>query len=313
MIKDTSLSTQLTFAILPVVLPINPRNGRIVKETKKVEGNTEDAESMKNKELEREIDPRKKYVLKEKIDVLILHSNIKGTYNSSGYYLFLNLPKERGHTVVMKSDSYLTSRNFIDMEEFDPDRKNIIESEVITDNIERKASADRSIMAYIFEKRLLKNTQKDSPFIKNMIIYPSKKTMLKVIINKVNTDEFSENYFEKPILEATVLLRKKMSEPEDESPDNALIVPSSVSENAFVFSGLDDIPRIGTYDGTYDEADNSFLGRKKFINFANQKDGKFEVLIRPKQPIGNDIVKELMVELKIEKASTTSINVLIIG
>ena len=45
MIKDTSLSTELTFAILPVVIPINPRSGKIVKATKKVEDNTEDAES----------------------------------------------------------------------------------------------------------------------------------------------------------------------------------------------------------------------------------------------------------------------------
>ena len=37
MIKDTSLSTELTFAILPVVIPINPRSGKIVKAIKKVE------------------------------------------------------------------------------------------------------------------------------------------------------------------------------------------------------------------------------------------------------------------------------------
>lgn len=311
MIKDTSLSTELTFAILPVVIPINPRSGRIVKEIKKVEGTTEDAATLKNKALEREIDPRKKYVVREKLEVFVFENNMKGTFNSSGYYLFLDLPKESGHTLVIKSDSYLTSKNFIDMEEFDPDRRNTIESEVMVDNIERKVSADRSIMAYIFEKRLLKNTQ-DSPFIKSMITYPSKRTILKAIINKVNTEEFSENYFEMPIHEASVLLRRKISERERESPDNALIAPNSVSENAFIFSGLDEMPQIGTYDGTYDEAVNSFLGRRKFMNFANQDEGKFELLIRLRQATADNTIKELMVELKLEQAMTTSINVLII-
>ena len=49
MIKDTSLSTELTFAILPVVMPINPRTGKIVKATKKVEDTTEDANREKQK------------------------------------------------------------------------------------------------------------------------------------------------------------------------------------------------------------------------------------------------------------------------
>ena len=40
MIKDTSLSTELTFAILPVVIPINPRSGKIVKATKEGEDNS---------------------------------------------------------------------------------------------------------------------------------------------------------------------------------------------------------------------------------------------------------------------------------
>ena len=42
MIKDTTLSTELTFAILPIFMPINPRTGKVVKATRKAEDTTED-------------------------------------------------------------------------------------------------------------------------------------------------------------------------------------------------------------------------------------------------------------------------------
>ena len=223
MIKDTSLFTKLTFAILPVVIPINPRSGKIVTATKKEEGDTEDPESAKNiRELEREIDPSKKYVVEEKLEVFILENDKKGSRNNSGYYLFLDLPNSRGHTLFIKSDSYLTSKNFIDMEQFND------------------ASADKSIIAYFFEKRLLKNTYKDAdksrPFIKSIITYPSKKTILKVVINKANTKAFSDNQSEKPVLDANVYL-EKLSESEGE------ITSNSVSSNAYVFSSFDKITR----------------------------------------------------------------------
>ena len=93
MIKDTSLLTQLTFAVLPVVIPINPRTGRAVKAIKRVEDTTDDTEIARNTELEREIDPWKKYIVKEKLEVFVSENGIKGTFNSSGYYIFLDLPQ----------------------------------------------------------------------------------------------------------------------------------------------------------------------------------------------------------------------------
>ncbi len=303
MSKDTSLTTDLTFAVLPVLLPINPRNGRIVKKAKQAQVIAEDDENTEEIEIEREIDPNKKYVVQEKLEIHILENNMTGTRNSSGYYLFLDLPQSKGYTLVMQSDTYLASKNFINMEEFDANR-----------NIERNVSAHRSVVGCVFEKHLLKNTEKDSPFIKSMIVYPSKKTVLRATINKVNTGSFSNNYPEKPILEVELSLRKKISEGEDASPTNSLIAPDSVSINEFAFSSLDDIPGVNSVPGTYDEAVESFLGQRDFLNLPNQNDGKFELLIRLQQQIdgGSNTTQELTVELKIEKAMTTLINILII-
>jgi hypothetical protein len=291
MIKDTSLFAKLTFAILPVVIPINPHNGKIVQVAKKREGTTEDPESAKNKQLGREIDPSKKYVVKEKLELSVVENDIKAAFNSSGYYLFLNLPQSKGYTLLIRSDSYLSSKNVIDMEQFND------------------ASADKSIVAYIFEKKLLKNTYEDAdkgrPFIKSIITYPSKKTVLKAVINKVNTKGFTDNYSEKPVLDAKVFL-EKVDGSEDE------ITPNSITSNVYDFSAFDEMPQIETVDGTYDEAANSFLGKKKFIKFPNQNEAKFELIVQPEQSSENSTTDRLPLELKIEKSMTTSINVLII-
>ena len=208
------------------------------------------------------------------------------------------------------------------MEEFDPNRSNPIDGEIEVEdnNVGRVVSSDRSIVACVFEKILLKNTEQNNLFLKSMIVYPSKKTLLRVIISKVNIAEFSFDYAEKPIQEAELLLRKKMSgdveEGDDDSHTNSSITPDSVSANVFTFSSLDEIPQVVTFEGTYDEAVNSFLGRRKFINLPDQDDGKFELIIRPAQTdvvdVENTTEKKLAIELKIEKAMTTLINILII-
>ena len=149
MIKDTTLSTELTFAILPVVMPINPRTGKIVKATRKAEDTTED-EMEKNKKLEREIDPWKKYIVKEKLNVSVLENEIIGSFNNSGYYIFLNLPRpdlpqRKGYMLSIESDSFLSSRTFIDTDQFTSNKSN------------------KSIAEVLFEKKLLKNTDKGEP------------------------------------------------------------------------------------------------------------------------------------------------------
>ena len=291
MIKDTSLFTKLTFAILPIVIPINPRSGKIVKATKKVEGAAEGSESAKNKELEREIDPSKKYVVTEKLDVFVVENNVEGVFNSSGYYLFLNLPQSSGYTLLIRSDSYLSSKNFIDMEQFND------------------TSPDKSIIAYLFEKKLLKNTDigvnKGSQFIKSIITYPSKKTILKAVINKVNANGFPDNQPEKPILDAKVRL-KKFGKSKD------IISPDSISSNVYIFSSFDEMPQIEIAEGTYDETINYFLGIRKFIKFPNQKEAKFKLIVQTQHSGEDSTTDNLALELKIEKAMTTSINVLII-
>lgn len=297
MIKDTSLISELTFAILPVVIPINPRTGKIVKTTKKVEDTTEDPQIGKTKELEREIDPWKKNIVSEKLEVLAIENEIKGTFNNSGYYIFLNLPlpdvpQPTGHTLFIKSDSYLGSKNFIDMEQFNSDSAN-------------KSIVAKSIIAYLFEKKLLKNTDIGSRFIKSIITYPSKKTILEIVLSKAKTSEIPENHFEKPILDAKVRL-KKFSEDEDE------FTPNSVSSNAYTFSSFDEMAQIETVEGTYDESPNSILGERKFIKFPNQKEAKFELVVNQDGSSEDATANKFPLEVKIEKAMITSINVLIL-
>jgi hypothetical protein len=297
MIKDTSLSTELTFAILPVVMPINPRSGKIVKATKKVEDSTEDPEIVKNKELEGEIDPRKKYIVKEKLGVFILENEIKSAFNSSGYYIFLNLPRPElpqpiGHTLFIESDSYLSLKNFIDMDQFNSDSAN-------------KSIVAKSIVAYLFKKELLKNTNISSRFIKSIIIYPSKKTILEIVLNKAKTSEIPENHLEKPILDAEVRLRK-FSDREDK------LTPNSVSSNRYTFSSFDEIAQIEIVEGTYDESPNSILGERKFIKFPNQKEAKFELVVKQDGSSEDSTANKFPLEVKIEKAMITSINVLIL-
>ena len=306
MIKDTSLSTELTFAILPIVIPINPRSGKIVKATKKkVEGTPEDPEIDKNKELEREIDPWEKYVVKEKLEVFILENEIRGTLNSSGYYIFIhsvksddtdedlpviNTPQPIGHTLCIESDSYLSSKHFIDTDQFNSESKN--------------RSKNRSIVAYLFEKRLLKNTDKGNRFIKNIITYPSKKTVLKVVINKAKYNWYA-NLIEKPVFNAKLLLRKF-----GDSGEN--FIPNSMSANVYVFSLFDENGQIETLEGTYDESINSILGVRNFIKFPDQKEAKFELIVQL-EGLGDDgVANKFPLEVKIEKSTTTSLNVLIL-
>ena len=83
----------------------------------------------KNKKLEREIDPWKKYIVKEKLNVSVLENEIIGSFNNSGYYIFLNLPRpdlpqRKGYTLSIESDSFLSSRNFIDTDQFTSNKSN---------------------------------------------------------------------------------------------------------------------------------------------------------------------------------------------
>jgi hypothetical protein len=292
MIKDTSLRTELTFAILPIVIPINPRSGKIVKPTKKQEDATEDPEIVKNRELEREIDPWKKYIVKENLGVSVLENEIRGAFNNSGYYIFLDLPQMDppqpvGHTLSIESDSYLSSRHFVDMEQFNSE------------------SPNKSIVAYLFEKRLLKNTDKGNRVIKSIITYPSKKTVLKVVINKAKNSEYAEDQFEKPILNANLHLRKS-------GESGGELTPNSMSANVYVFSLFDEIAQIETIEGTYDESNNSILGVRNFIKFMNQTEAKFELVVQLEGIADENVANKFPLEVKIEKAMTTSINVLIL-
>jgi hypothetical protein len=309
MIKDTSLSPNLSFAVLPIVLPINPRNGRIVKEIKKrtTNGANNPGDDI---EIKKEISPQKRYIVKEKLNIFVLEKDKISSKNNSGYYLFTDLPQSKGYTLIIKSDNFISSKNFIDMQEFDFDRKNIVESETVEgDNAGKIVSADRSILAFIFEKYLLKNTSDGNLFINSIVTYPSKKTILKVIINKVNTKDFFDNYPKKPILNTNVSLKKILIENDDEHPSpNSVINSDFKSENEYIFSTLDDIPQLGSFEGSYDESDSSFIGKRKFLNFLNQNQGKFKLIIL----FADNPNKELSAELKIEKSMTTLINILII-
>lgn len=294
MIKDTTLSTELTFAILPIFMPINPRTGKVVKATRKAEDTTED-EMEKNKKLEREIDPWKKHTIKEKLNVSVLENEIIGSFNNSGYYIFLNLPRpdlpqRKGYTLSIESDSFLSSRNFIDTDQFTSNKSN------------------KSIAAFLFEKKLLKNTDKGSRFINSIIIYPSKKTILKLIINKVKS-ESSENGFEKPIRNAKVHLKK--SHLRNSSRSQVDLTPNSVSSNDYDFSSFDELEQIETLEGTYDESYNSTLGVRNFIKFPDQNEAKFLLTIQLEGE-SEDTADKHPLEIKIEKAMTTSINVLIL-
>ena len=197
----------------------------------------------KNKKLEREIDPWKKYIVKEKLNVSVLENEIIGSFNNSGYYIFLNLPRpdlpqRKGYMLSIESDSFLSSRTFIDTDQFTSNKSN------------------KSIAAFLFEKKLLKNTDKGSRFINSIIIYPSKKTILKLIINKVKS-ESSENGFEKPIRNAQVHLKKSHLRNSRSQVD---LTPNSVSSNDYDFSSFDELEQIETLEGTYDESYNSTLG-----------------------------------------------------
>ena len=135
------------------------------------------------------------------------------------------------------------------------------------------ATRNKSIVAYIFEKKLLKNTDKGSLFINSIITYPSKRTILKVVINKVKSNESSENGFEKPIRNAEVRLRKS-------SGSQGELTPNSVSSNNYVFSSFDDLEQIETLEGTYDESNNSILGILNFIKFSDQNEAKFLISVQ---------------------------------
>jgi hypothetical protein len=166
-------------------------------------------------------------------------------------------------------------------------------------------SSNRSIVAYLFEKRLLKNTDKGNRFVKSIIIYPSKKTVLKVVINKAKYNWYSKNQIEKPVFNAKLLLRK-FGDSGDE------LIPNSMSANVYVFSLFDEMGEIETLEGTYDESNNSILGVRNFIKFPDQKEAKFELIVQL-EGLGDDsVANKFPLEVKIEKSMTTSLNVLIL-
>jgi len=302
------LHTNLDFAILPVFIPLNPVNGTIVKVKKKAEGSViSDIDESIDKNIDQEIDPLSIFIVRGNLNIRVIESNKKGIINSSGYHLFLNLPKSQGHTIELESNTYINFKNYIDFIEYDPDRKQTTPEFSEGTSIKNR-SPDRSIIVYPIRKQLLNTISTPSTFIKGIVVYPSKKTILKVILRKLQLIDFNFDLHEKPITNANVFLKKKYENASKESSDKSKISSTNEMSDVYEFSKLDSLKKVSVVEGSYDELEYSPLRAKEFINFEDQDKGKFYLVIKD----GNGSSIEMKLEVKIEKGMTTLLNVLII-
>lgn len=310
------ISTELAFAVLPIVLPINPRNGLILK--KKDNGNNShdsdeesDPSNTPPESFVDEINPYSRYVVREKLNTCIIENNNTGIYNNSGYYLFLNLPKTPiRQTIMISSHNFLPIANLIEFGQFDFDRKNSNDNPTDDTTIQTKSSPDRSIIVYLFEKKLLKNTDNKNLFINDIMVYPSKDTVLRVIIHKFEGfDTRGDPIKRSPKVINKVYLKKKFKNSAKDLSDKFEIM--SIKEETtgvYVFDSLQKLNKIGTFVGSYDEHELPLVGERSFISFKGQYQGKFWIVIEN----GNDTENKKKIEIKIENGMTTSINILII-
>jgi hypothetical protein len=246
-------------------------------------------------------------------------NNMRAIKNSSGYFVFTNLDRSSSYRIIVQSNSYANYNNEIDLplldydERVNPNFEDMLNGEPGHDQRLRKP--DPTIFLYLNDLVSLNTSINDGGenfFIKNITVFPSKASRLKVIITKLKNNSYNPyhdgdlEHNEIPFEEAEVSLSKDVSLT---GPINSIVInPDQINKNIYEFLDLD------SHSFSGDILDSKTILRKRnYIRFedtipsSNIQDVQIDISIL------KDSLNIVIPKMVLESQMTTTVNVLIIG